>query len=153
MVAIFRLINLALQSLLSMAILGKLNRYSDTGLLLMRLGLGAMMLVVHGYPKIAGGPEKWAKLGSAMENIGIHSSFLLWGIMAWVAESVGGLFVLLGLFFRPACLLIMFTMFVAALHHLKGGDSLGTASHAIELFFVFLGLLFVGPGKYSVDKN
>lgn len=136
-----------------MAILGKLNRYTSTGLLLMRLGLGAMMLIAHGYPKLAGGPEKWEKLGSSMSNLGIHSGFLFWGIMAWVAESVGGLFLILGLFFRPAVLLLMFTMFVAVMHHIKGGDSLGTASHAIELFFVFLGLLFVGPGKYSVDKN
>lgn len=135
-----------------MAVFGKLERYTDTGLLLMRIGLGAMM-VVHGYPKIMGGPEKWEKLGKAMEHLGVHSYFTAWGFAASVTESVGGLLVILGLFFRPVSLLMMFTMFVAAFDHFKSGDSLGDASHAIELFFTFLGLLFVGPGKYSVDKS
>jgi putative oxidoreductase len=135
-----------------MAILGKLGRYSNTGLLVMRIGLGAMM-VVHGYPKIMGGPEKWIKIGEAMSNLGVHSYYTFWGFMAAATESIGGLLVVLGLFFRPASLLMFFTMFVAVMHHVKAGDSLGDASHAIELGFVFLGLLFVGPGKYSVDKS
>lgn len=135
-----------------MAVLGKLERYSGTGLLLMRLGLGAMM-VVHGYPKLTGGTEKWEKLGKAMEHLSVHSYFTAWGFMAAVTECIGGIFIVLGLFFRPVSLLIMFTMFVAAFDHFKSGDSLADASHAIELFFTFLGLLFVGPGKYSVDKS
>ena len=135
-----------------MAILGKLGRYAATGLLLMRVGLGIMM-VTHGYPKIIGGPEKWEKIGAAMENIGVHSWFTFWGFMAAASECAGGILLVLGLLFRPAALLLMFTMFIASMHHIKGGDGLGQASHAIELFFVFLGLLFAGPGKYSVGKN
>ena len=135
-----------------MALLGKLGRYTDIGLLVMRIGLGAMM-VTHGYPKVMGGPDKWEKIGKAMDNLGLHSYYTWWGAAASFTECIGGLLIILGLFFRPVSLLMMFTMFVAALDHLKGGDSLGDASHAIELCFVFLGLLFVGPGKYSVDKS
>ena len=134
-----------------MAIFGKLGHYSSTGLLIMRIGLGVMM-ITHGYPKLMGGPEKWNKLGGAMTNLGVHSHHTFWGFMAGAAEGIGGLLVLLGLFFRPSCMLIIFTMIVAAAKHIADGDGLGGAGHAIELAFTFIGLMFVGPGKYSVDK-
>jgi putative oxidoreductase len=42
-------------------------------------------------------------------------------------------------------------MLVAALMHLDAGDGLKGAGHAIELGTVFLGLMFVGAGKYGLD--
>jgi putative oxidoreductase len=135
-----------------MAIFGKLGRYSSSGLLIMRIGLGAMM-ITHGYPKLMGGPEMWGKVGGAMANLGVSAYPGFWGFMAAFAESICALFVILGLWFRPACLLITFTMIVAAVHHIKAGDGLQGAGHAIELAFAYFGLMFVGPGKYSVDKG
>ena len=44
-------------------------------------------------------------------------------------------------------------MIVAALVHFSKGDGVNGASHAIELAIVFFGLIFIGPGKYSVDKR
>jgi putative oxidoreductase len=135
-----------------MAIFGILGRYSNVGLLLMRIGVGAMM-IVHGYPKLIGGPEKWTKLGASMGNLNIHAYPTFWGFMAAAAEGIGGLLLILGLAFRPASFLLLFTMVVAAVNHFAKGDDLLKASHAIELAFVFLGFLFIGPGKYSVDKS
>ena len=138
-----------------MAILGKLGHYSGAGLLRMRIGLGAMM-ITHGYPKLMGGTDLWTKIGGAMSMVGIYAYPTFWGFMAAFAESICALFVILGLWFRPACILISFTMMIAAMHHLtdaKTTTPLGDASHAIELAFAFFGLIFVGPGKYSVDKG
>jgi putative oxidoreductase len=135
-----------------MAIFSKLGHYSSMGILVMRIGLGAMM-ITHGYPKLMGGPELWGKIGLSMGNMGVHSYATFWGFMAAFAEGIGGLFVLLGLFFRPACILITFTMIVAAAHHIHAGDGLKGAGHAIELAFAYFGLIFIGPGKYSVDKG
>lgn len=135
-----------------MAIFSGLGRYTDAGLLLMRVGLGAMM-IVHGYPKLVGGPEKWAKVGRAMENLNIDAYPTFWGFMAAAAEAFGGLLLMIGLAFRPAALLLLFTMVVAAMSHFAKGDDLLRSSHAIELGFVFLGLFFVGPGRYSIDKR
>ena len=135
-----------------MAILGKLGRYSSTGILIMRIGLGAMM-ITHGYPKLMGGPETWHKVGGAMGNMGMHSYHTFWGFMAAFAESICALFVILGLWFRPACMLIMFTMIVAAAKHFSAGDGLSGAGHAIELAFAYCGMMFIGPGKLSVDKG
>jgi putative oxidoreductase len=135
-----------------MAIFSALNKYSNFGLLIMRAGLGTMM-IAHGLPKITGGPEKWAKLGTAMANMGIHFSPTGWGLAAAIAEAIGGVLVVLGLAFRPACLFILMTMIVAATMHLSKGESLLDSSHAIELAFAFFGMMFIGPGKYSVDKG
>lgn len=135
-----------------MAIFSALNKYSNFGLLLMRAGLGVMM-IIHGLPKITGGPEKWVKIGGAMSNLGVHFFPVGWGFAAAVAEAIGGVLIVLGLAFRPACLMILFTMIVAATMHLSKGETLMESSHAIELAFAFFGMLFVGPGKYSVDKS
>lgn len=135
-----------------MAIFSKLGRYSDFALLVMRVGLGFMM-VMHGYPKLFAGPEKWGKLGGAMENLGITYAPEFWGFMAAFAETGGGVLLILGFLFRPAALLLFITMVVAAMKHLYGGDSLMDASHSIELGVVFLAMFILGPGKYSMDKS
>ena len=135
-----------------MALFGTLGKYKNSGLLILSVGLGAMMMT-HGVPKLMGGVKMWEGVGGAMENIGISFFPVFWGLMAALVESVGGFLFLLGLAFRPACLLLAFVMFIAALNHFAGGEGLGGASHAIELGFVFLGLMFVGPGKYSIDKK
>jgi putative oxidoreductase len=135
-----------------MAILSGLGRYQNTGLLLMRAGLGIMM-ILHGYPKLFGGPGLWEKLGGSMSSVGIDFLPTFWGLMGAAAEGIGGLFIVLGLFFRPSCLLIIITMMVAAAKHLAEGDGLMGASHAIEVGIAFIGLFIIGPGKYSIDKS
>ena len=133
-----------------MAILDNLGKYRNTGLLILRVGLGAMMMA-HGFPKIMGGPEKWTALGATMTVVGIDFLPIFWGFMAAITEGLGGFLLLLGLFFRPVNMLLAFTMFIAALMHLNKGDGVLGASHAIELGIVFCALIFIGPGKYSVD--
>lgn len=135
-----------------MAALSSLSKFKNTGLLLIRLGLG-IMFIMHGYPKLLGGPDRWEAVGGAMGNLGITFLPVFWGLLAALAETVGGICFLLGLFFRPVAIILAFTMLVAALSHLNRGDGLMGASHAIEIGVVFFGLAFVGPGKYSVDKR
>ncbi len=135
-----------------MALLSGLGKYTSFGLLVMRFGLGVMM-IMHGYPKLTGGPEKWIKVGKAMGNLGVSIYPVFWGFMAAATETLGGLLIILGLVYRPVCFLLAFTMVVATLSHFQRGDELMRASHAIELAFVYFGMLFIGPGKYSVDKG
>jgi putative oxidoreductase len=135
-----------------MAIFHTLNKYRDLGLLIIRVGLG-IMFIIHGYPKLMGGPEGWAGLGASTKYVGITFAPVFWGLMAALAEALGGFFILVGLLFRPACLLLIATLIVAALTHLGKGDGLSGASHAIEDAVMFAGLFFIGPGKYSVDKK
>ena len=135
-----------------MAILDNLGKYRNTGLLILRIGIGVMMMV-HGFPKIMGGLDKWTALGGSMKVIGVDFTPTLFGFMAAATESFGGFLLVLGLFFRPVNMLLAFTMLIAALVHFSKGEGILGASHAIELAIVFLALIFIGPGKYSVDKK
>ena len=129
----------------------KSENWRDIGLLILRLGVGAMFMV-HGVPKIIAGPELWGKVGGAIGNFGIHFWPTLWGFLAALSESGGGLLMILGLFFRPAMAFMFITMMVAMTHHLASGDGVQIASHAIEAGTLFLGLIFIGPGKYTLMR-
>lgn len=138
-----------------MTLLSKLGNYKNFGLLIIRIGLG-IMFIYHGLPKLMGGPKTWTGVGGATNYIGIHFFHMLWGLIAAIVETFGGFLVIIGLAFRPACLLLVIDLLVAANFHLHqtgpmGG--LGAASHAIEDAIMFAGLLFIGPGKYSADKK
>lgn len=128
------------------------QQYINIGLLILRIGLG-ISFMFHGYPKVFGGPEMWEQVGEAMQAIGINFAPVFWGFMAGITELFGGLFLLLGLFFRPALSLLIIVMAVAASSHFSAGDSFSDLSHSIELAIVFLSLLFMGPGKHSLDKK
>jgi len=128
----------------------KRSQLIDTGLLILRLGMGAMF-IFHGFPKMFGGPSVWASIGAAMGVVGIKFLPAFWGFCAAFAELVGGTCLIMGFLFRPACALMAFTMFIAMMMHLRHGDGLLVASHAIEDGIVFLSLIFIGPGSLSAD--
>jgi putative oxidoreductase len=129
----------------------KIN-YLNIGLLIIRIGLG-LMFIYHGYPKMAGGQPTWERLGSATQYVGIHFWPALWGFLCAAVELFGGVLLILGLAFRPVCLLLTVNLLVAVAMQLGKGSGLQEASHAIEDAVMFAGLFFIGPGKYSVDKK
>lgn len=135
-----------------MAYLSNLNNYRNTGLLILRAGLGAMM-IYHGYPKLLGGTHSWAGLGESTKYVGIHFWPVMWGFLGALTETLGGFLLIIGLAFRPAAIFLMMFLIVAAATHFGEGEGLGGAAHAVELAFVFAGLIFIGPGKFSVDKK
>jgi len=135
-----------------MALLSKLNNYKNLGLLIIRLGLG-IMFIYHGYPKLMGGPKSWEAVGTSTKYVGIYFLPVLWGFLAAIVETIGGFLLIIGWAFRPVCLLLVINLIVAAFYHFGTGGGLEQAAHAIEDAIVFAGLLFIGPGPYSVDKK
>jgi len=133
-------------------VLTSLTKYREVGLLALRVALGAVFFCAHGWPNLAGGVGHWRELGHAMHYVHIYFAPVFWGFMAASSQSIGVIFFMLGLLFRPACILLTITMAVASIMDFKSGG-LVHASHAVELFIVFLTLIFIGPGKYSVDKS
>ena len=127
----------------------------DIGLLLIRLTIGASMLIFHGYAKLTGGPEVWMKLGGNMKILGIIFLPVFWGFMAAFAEAVCSVLIMLGVLFRPATALLAFTMLIAVLTHMNMSswafrpDWKG-ASHAIEFLAIYIGLFLIGPGRFGV---
>jgi len=127
-----------------------LSGFRDLGLLLLRVVTGLYLAFGHGLGKITGGPEQWAGLGGTMEIFGLGFMPTFWGFMAAVAEFVGALLVTIGFVTRPAALLVVLNMSVAATAHITGAID-GGPELALIYGVIFLSLVFVGPGRYSVD--
>ncbi len=130
-----------------------LTKFRDWGLLFLRVVLGGFYIYAHGWHKLAGGVHAWHEIGLAVRYVGIHFAPVFWGLMAALSETLGCALVILGFLFRPACLLLLITLVVASAMHLRTGQGIEKASHAIELAILFFSLLFIGPGKYSIDKE
>ncbi|MDO8549853.1 MAG: DoxX family protein [Ignavibacteria bacterium] len=129
-----------------------LSKYQDVALLVARLGIGLSYIIVHGGKILIGGPERWESTGNEIKNLGIEFFPVFWGFMAAFSESIGGLLLILGFFFRPAAALILITMFVAATRHFSNGDPLSKIAYPIEMGMIMILFLFIGAGKYSLDR-
>lgn len=132
------------------------RNYADLGLLVLRLGIGFSMLLLHGWGKISAGPEQWERIGGSMANLGIDFLPVFWGFMAAFSEFFCSAFLVLGVFFRPAAFLLMGTMLVAAVRHLslpagEPGSGFSGASHALEFLTVYVALFLTGPGRYRLS--
>ncbi len=129
-----------------------LAKYRETGLLLMRLGLGVLFIILTG-PVLLGGPSRWAAFGNGIRHLGLHSHYQFWGFLGALMGCAGGALMIFGLFFRPAVLLVFALTCIHLLGALDGASAWRANLAAVELALMLLGLLFVGPGKYSVDKS
>jgi len=129
----------------------KLSNYRDVALLFFRLTFGPLFIYVEGLPKLAGGISEWRKLGAAMHSVGITFWPGFWGFMAAFSETIGVALLIIGFAFRPSCLLLTITLGITA----WSGRAHGLHGEAqnLELLLVFTTLMFIGAGKYSVDKS
>ena len=124
--------------------LDSLSRYTPYALAALRI-VTALIFIEHGTQKLIGWPAPPASGLPAVMT-------LSW--IGGVLEAVGGVFILLGLFTRPVAFILSGEMAVAYwMFHaprnffplLNGGDA------AILYCFVFLLLVFTGPGAWSID--
>jgi len=127
------------------------ERWRGLGFLILRIGIGGMF-IHHGMGKFLAGSETLTKVGSALSLVGIHFGHYYFGILAALSEAGGGLCLILGVLFLPACFFMFFTMCIASTMHLMSGDGLSTASHAIEAAILFFSLMFIGPGPLAMDN-
>jgi putative oxidoreductase len=128
-----------------------LAKYREFGLLLIRVSIG-LLFILYTAPALMGGPSAWSNFGTGARNWGLHSNLQLWGFLGALFGCVGGVLLIFGLFFRLGVLLLL----ILAVGHAIGvtkGVSFRFALPSIEICFVLAGILFVGPGKYSVDKT
>ena len=133
-------------------LLTSLSKYQNFGLLLTRIIIGGSYIYVHGFKKVIGGPEKWGDIGTAIKSIGINFYPVFWGFMASISEFLGGLLLVVGLFFRPAAVFIFLTMAVATVNSISNGDLVGRIVYPLEMAALMFMLIFIGPGKFSLDK-
>lgn len=126
------------------------TRVSDNafnfGMLVLRVGLGSAMMINHGLDKLMHFSEKSGKF---MNFFGIGSSASL--ALTVFAEFFCAAFIIIGLFTRLAALPLVIAMGVALFMAHKG-QYFGDGEMAGIYFVGFLAILFMGPGKLSLDK-
>ena len=119
---------------------------TDFTLALFRVFAGLSLMLAHGSGKIPVSDGFIEHIGS----LGFPSpTFFAWA--AALSEFAGALMLAIGLFTRPASLLIAFTMFTAAFVN-HAGDPFGAAEKAY--LYLAVGLLFavLGSGRFGVDS-
>ncbi len=127
------------------------RKSKDIGIFILRIGIGGAFMIIHGWPKITGGPDLWLKLGGAMSNLGITFAPEFWGIMSAVTEFGGGVLIFLGLFTRVAAFFLTFNMIIATIQLLSNHLPWNQVIYPIEILSAFTALIFFGGGRYSLD--
>ena len=125
------------------------GRLQSAGLLLLRLAVGVMM-IHHGQDKLAD-PQSFATNYVAA----LHLPFpLLMAYAAGYAEIIGSWLLIFGLFTPFGALALSGTMAVAGYHHILTS---GLNIYVLELVVLYLGgslgLLLLGPGRFSFDAG
>ena len=127
------------------------SKCRNYGLLVLRIGIGYLILMNHGWDKLMSGPEGWAGLGAfGMQHLGITFLPAFWGFMAAFSESIGAIMIGLGLCTRLGAGLIMITMLVGVNMHITTGD--GNPELALVYAIASAAIMMAGPGDLSLDK-
>lgn len=129
-----------------------LEAWTPMGTAAVRVALGLIMMV-HGWDKVAGGAVAWERLGRAgMGPLGIDLAPTAFGASASFIEFFGGFLVVVGFAVRPVSFLMTIVLGIAAFMHLTR-DGLGDALHPLAVMAAFVHLMFTGAGALSVDAR
>ena len=128
--------------------LGSQERTTNFGLLTMRVGL-AGALFFHTLPKLISGAQAWHSVGTmlAFVNVGLPPTIL--GLSILVIEALGAVSLLFGYFFRISCI-VLFMLFGLYFFNYFSIDYKTLMLWSIGIAAVFLGLFFIGPGRYAL---
>ncbi len=124
------------------------DRKINFGLLMMRAGLAAVLLI-HCLPPLFAGAAAWQRIGTPLGfiNIGLPPAFL--GLVVLLMEALGAVSLLFGYFFRIACILLTVLFGLYFFNYFRVGYHT-LMLWSIGLATVFLGMLYTGPGRYSI---
>lgn len=126
------------------------SRNQNTGLLILRAGVGVLFLI-FGWMKLAAGEQMWTGVGGSMQFLGISAWPVFWGLLASIAEFAGGLLLILGLFTRFAAVFLALTMIVAVILKINVSGALAEISSPLVMLLVNICFAFAGGGVYSLD--
>ena len=126
-----------------------LTRTNDTttglGLLLLRIGTGALLLYAHGWGKLLHWSERHAGFADPI-GLGPSVSFAL----VILAEVICSTLLVLGFVTRFAAVpIVIFTLVATFVQHLH--DPFSKKELALLYLVPSLTLLFTGPGRFSLD--
>src|SRR5688572_25443606 len=84
----------------------KTSSSRETGILILRAALGVVLLT-HGILQLIKGQAHWATVALSSGVPGVHASPVIFGCAAIVCIIAGGLLLLMGLYFRLGCMLLV----------------------------------------------
>ena len=124
------------------------ERQSNSGLLIMRLGLAAVLLI-HSLPKLFAGFHSWQSVGTTLGfiNVGLPTEVL--GFSLLLLEALGAVSLMFGYFFRIACIILFIIFGLYCFNYFSIGYRTLMLWSA-GLAAVFFGLIYVGPGRYTI---
>jgi putative oxidoreductase len=128
-----------------------LAKYRETGLLLLRATLGVAFILIVA-PIMFSSQSNWARFGSAIAAIGMRGHYAGWGFTLALFVCIGAILIIFGLFFRLGVLFCLVVAFLQTIAVSKGANMHAVLPH-LEVCAVLLSVLFIGPGKYSVEKD
>ncbi|WP_106793645.1 DoxX family protein [Aquimarina sp. Aq78] len=73
-------------------------------------------------------------------------------ILSVYIQAIGGLLILIGYHIRLASLVLVINFIIAALVHIRLGDSIEAMTPALAILFCCLAFIFMGSGKLSISK-
>jgi putative oxidoreductase len=123
-----------------------LNALQPFGLLILRLAL-ALVFIFHGYPKLV-------RADAGMRDFFIQHGFPVYFVgLAGIVECLGGGLLIVGLFTRPAALLLAIEMGIVIWKVKLSHSVLSVNDYQLELALgaACLALATVGAGVLSVD--
>jgi putative oxidoreductase len=128
-----------------MALVERLSAYQPYALAALRI-MTALQFIEHGTQKFFDFPPAAQPFGDLMNLIGV----------AGLLETIGGSLILIGLFTRPTAFVLCGFMAVAYfIGHMPADfwpvNNRGDA--AISFCFIFLYLVFAGPGAFALDNR
>ena len=127
---------------------GSQERKNNFGLLIMRLGLAAALLF-HSLPTLIAGDTAWQSVGRTLNFINIGVPQTLLGFIFLLLAALGAVSLLFGYFFRIACSVLFFLFGLYFFNYFSIGYKT-LMLWSVGLAAVFLGLVFVGPGRYAI---
>ena len=127
---------------------GSQERRTNFGLLLMRLGLAAALLI-HSLPKLIGGSHTWQGVGTMLGFINVGFPPAILGFTILLIEALGAVSLLFGYFFRITCI-VLFILFGLYFFNYFSIGFQTLMLWSIGIAAVFLGLFFIGPGRYAL---
>jgi len=138
---------------------GTRDATASLGILFLRIGIGLMIMIGHGIPKLQAFADKKDKF-QVPDFFPLKYMSPPFSLMATIGAEVGcAALIILGLATRPAAFILAFTMVVAAFNIHASGPWFpepgvqGPKEPALLYLIPAIAILLAGAGSYSADAG
>lgn len=124
------------------------ERRLNIGLLIMRLGMAASLLV-YALPKLIGGTQMWIHVGKGLRFLQADLSAQVVGCTLLIIETLASLGLITGAFFRISAVMLASVYSLYFISFMSRGYQT-LPLYAAALACVCVSYLFTGPGRFVV---